>query len=145
MGLKITNVAKKYEEFGAYEWVNWIENISDEPTEIISELWDCACAFPLEGGEIRKWVAYYPDDAHSTRLYAPSGSQNISEEFHCNVDAAMRNRRLSHLYVGEKIVHTASGGRSSEEKAPFFNVHINGKGYIFTEHTNLSPCPLLSY
>ncbi|MDD6876524.1 MAG: hypothetical protein PUD44_01865, partial [Clostridiaceae bacterium] len=39
-GLQITNVAKKYEKFDAYEWVNYLENTSEQPTGILSELWD---------------------------------------------------------------------------------------------------------
>ena len=31
-GLKVTNIAKKYENFGAYEWVNYFENTSSKPT-----------------------------------------------------------------------------------------------------------------
>jgi len=47
-GLKITNIAKKYEKYDAWEWINYIENISDKPTAIISELWDCNVTLPVE-------------------------------------------------------------------------------------------------
>ena len=43
-GLKVTNIAKKYDKFGAYEWVNYLENTSDKCSGIITELWDCDCA-----------------------------------------------------------------------------------------------------
>ena len=33
-GLKVTNIATKHG--GAYEWVNWFENTSDQPTKVIS-------------------------------------------------------------------------------------------------------------
>lgn len=47
-GIKITNIAKKYDKYDAYEWVNYIENTSDKPSEIISDLWDCDCTLPLK-------------------------------------------------------------------------------------------------
>ena len=46
-GLKITNIAKKIDKFGSYEWVNWFENIGNKATGIISELWDASFALPL--------------------------------------------------------------------------------------------------
>ena len=45
-GIKITNIAKKYDKYDAYEWVNYIENTSEQPSEIISDLWDCDCTLP---------------------------------------------------------------------------------------------------
>ena len=44
-GLRITNVAAK--KGGAYEWVNWLENTADTPTQLISDLWDCDVALPM--------------------------------------------------------------------------------------------------
>lgn len=58
-GLKITNVAKKYEKFGVYEWVNYFENISAEPTEIISDLWDCDCVLLMKYEANRKYCAFF--------------------------------------------------------------------------------------
>lgn len=130
-GLKVTNIAKKYEKFDAYEWVNYIENISDTPTDIISELWDCDCTLPLEHENPRKWEAYYPDVKMATKIYAPTGSTWTNDEFYCNVDAIEANNRINHIYPGVTKIYSASGGRSSENNAPFFNIHKNGKGYIF--------------
>ena len=47
-GLKVTNIAKKHEKYGAYEWVNILENTGSENTPLISELFDCDCEFPCE-------------------------------------------------------------------------------------------------
>ena len=66
-GLKITNIAKKYDEFGAYEWVNYFENTSDMPSDIISELWDCDCSLPLEHEEEKRWVSFLPDVKTATK------------------------------------------------------------------------------
>ena len=73
-GLKITNVAKKYNDFGAYEWVNYIENMSDKPSGIISELWDCDAEFPIEREDPFKWEAYFPDAKVATKIYSPERS-----------------------------------------------------------------------
>ena len=44
-GLRITNVTRR--QGGAYEWVNWLENTAETPTQILSELWDCDVTLPL--------------------------------------------------------------------------------------------------
>ena len=130
-GIKITNIAKKYDKFGAYEWVNYIENTSDKPSEIISDLWDCDCTLPLKYEENRKWgEAYFPDAKTATKVYAPTGSVWSETEFSCDIDAICDNRRINHIYPGDTKEYSASGGRSSDERAPFFNIHKDGDGYI---------------
>lgn len=129
--LKVTNIAKKYEKSGAYEWVNYIESISNTPTEIISELWDCCCTMPLEHENPKKWEAYSPDANTATKVYAPTGSTWSKDEFYSDADTLKGNHRINHIYPGETKAYSASGGRSSENNAPFFNIHKNGKGYIF--------------
>ncbi|MBQ8758859.1 MAG: hypothetical protein IJZ20_04110, partial [Clostridia bacterium] len=130
-GLKITNVAKKYEKYDAYEWVSYIENTSDTPTDIISELWDCDCAFPMPHENPRKWEAYFPDEKTATKVYAPTGSTWTTDEFFCDVDKIKGHARINHIYPGMTKSYATVGGRSSESRAPFFNIHKNGKGYIF--------------
>lgn len=130
-GLKVTNIAKKYDEYNAYEWVNYFENTSDKPTEIISELWDCDCILPVEHEDDKKWVAYFPDKETATKIYAPTGSTWKTMEFYCNIDEFSNNIRPNHILPGETKDYSASNGRSSEARAPFFNIHKNGKGYLF--------------
>ena len=129
-GIKITNIAKKYDKFGAYEWVNYIENTSEQPSEIISDLWDCDCTLPLKYEENRKWEAYFPETKTATKVYAPTGSVWSKTEFSCDIDTIRDNCRINHIYPGDTKEYSASGGRSSEERAPFFNVHKDGEGYI---------------
>lgn len=129
-GIKITNIAKKYDKFGAYEWVNYIENTSDKPSEIISDLWDCDCTLPLKHEDNRKWEAYFPETKAATKVYAPTGSVWSQTEFSCDIDTIRDNRRINHIYPGDTKEYSASGGRSSEERAPFFNIHKDGEGYI---------------
>lgn len=130
-GLKITNIAKKYEKHGAYEWVNYIENISDEDTGILTELYDCDVTLPLAHEEPRYPTAQLPPIAEATKIYAPSGSTWDKKEFFCDVDEFADNKRKNHIYPGKTHSYRTSGGRSSEERAPFFNIHKNGAGYIF--------------
>lgn len=129
-GLVVTNVAKKYDKYGAYEWVNYFENTSNNPTEIISELWDCDVELPFETEENRKYQAYFPDEKHATKVYAPVGSTWNKYEFYCNADALYNNRYAYYLFPGETKHYATSGGRSSEAQAPFFNVCKNGAGFI---------------
>lgn len=130
-GLKITNIARKIGKFGAYEWVNWLENTSDKPTKMITKLCDCDVEMPLEHEEPKKYQAYLPDKATSTKVYAPSGSMWRYDEFYCNVDELRCNDIINHIYVGGTKEYTTDTGRSSDTEAPFFNVHKNGKGIIF--------------
>lgn len=129
-GLNVTNVLKKYDEYGAYEWVNYFENTSDKSSKIISELWDCDCSLELDHEENRKWEAYFPDVDKATKIYAPCGSTWTKKEFYCNIDKIEGNDRIYHIIPGQTKKYSASGGRSSEQNAPFFNILKNGKGYI---------------
>lgn len=128
--IKVTNVLKKYDKYGAYEWVNYFENISDMPSKIISELYDCDCILPMEYEENRKRGAYFPDSENATKIYAPKGSTWSKTEFYCDIDKIENNNRINHIYSGQTKKYAASGGRSSEQNAPFFNISKNGKGYI---------------
>ena len=130
-GLRITNIATKYNDFGAYEWVNYLENTGSEPTGVISELFDCDISLPLEHEEPYRGVAYMPDVKTATKIYAPAGSSGTRFEFSCDIDELCGHWPKHHILVGQSKHFATSGGRSSNnEHAPFFNIHKNGKGYI---------------
>lgn len=129
-GLVVTNVAKKHEKYGAYEWVNYLENTAEAPTEIISDLWDCCVEFPFEHEENKRHEAYFPDEKHCTKIYAPVGSTWSKKEFYCDVEELNDIKYTNYIFPGETKSYAASGGRSSEERAPFFNVYKNGAGFI---------------
>lgn len=129
-GLKVTNISKKHDKYGAYEWVNYFENTSDKPSEIISELWDCDCTLPLEHEEETKFVAYRPEPESASKIYAPSGSNVDKKEFYCDTDYVHERARPNHITVGETKNYSNLGGRSSNGNAPFFNISKNGMGYI---------------
>lgn len=128
--LTVTNILKKYGEYGAYEWVNYFENTSDMSSSIISELWDCDCSLQLEHEENRLKKAYFPDVDKATKIYAPCGSLWSKKEFYCNLDQIENNDRIHHITPGQTRKYSTSGGRSSNQNAPFFNISKNGKGYV---------------
>ncbi|MBQ8510866.1 MAG: alpha-galactosidase [Clostridia bacterium] len=128
--LRITNIARSIPGRDACEWYNLLENTGDTPTGIISELWDCVCTFPLPHEEPRRWTAVQPDLKKATKIFAPTGSTWAAEEFYCDPDKLVGNRRVNHIYAGESRDYTTTGGRSSEAQAPFFNIHKDGHGVV---------------
>jgi len=129
-GLKVTNILTKYPEYDAYEWVNWFENTSDAPTEIISELWDCNVSLPLKNEDEKRASAYIRDKKDMTQIYAPKGSDCSSIEFYCNIDEVEYSDFKGILDVGKTRCYQSLEGRSSQGKAPFFNIHKDGEGYV---------------
>lgn len=128
-GLKIVNILIRYDD--AYEWVNLFENTSSEPSQIISELWDGDITLPLPHEDPIGWTAFQPEVNDITTIYAPSGSTWDYDEFCSFADRKADNRFIGHLSPGTRKEYATSGGRSSEQNAPFFNIHKNGCGYLF--------------
>ncbi|MBQ8345134.1 MAG: alpha-galactosidase [Clostridia bacterium] len=129
-GLKVTNTATCYTDFGAWEWVNTWENTADEPTKILSELWDCDCELPMPHAEKRVPSPWTPVPSETTVIYHPNGSTTCDEfDFFTHVDDSVK--RTSFLFPGKtsKLYH-CGGGRSSHGNAPFFHVHHGGRGYF---------------
>ena len=130
-GLKITNIVKKHANH-AYEWVNWFENLGKEPTKIISELWDCDCELPFEKDESKRGPAYVAERDEMTRVFAPTGSSFTDYEFFSNpYDMGVENNP-PYLLTPDSAHKSFKniGGRSSDGRAPFFNIHRQGKGVI---------------
>lgn len=128
-GLRITNIATKNGD--AYEWVNRFENTSDKPTEIISELYDACLSLPLPHEEPLARTAFQPKFGDVTAVFAPTGSTWSYDEFCSYADRSENNRFIGHIPPGTQKRYATSGGRSSEQNAPFFNVHKDGTGYLF--------------
>ncbi len=129
-GLTVTNVAEKHMEYGAYEWVNYIENTGNEPTGVISELWDCNVSLPSNYEEPMRRTAYIPIQKKATKVYAPSGSNQSGKEFFCDVDCFEELSFKNHIQPGDVKKYSCEGGRSSDGSAPFFNISKDGAGYI---------------
>ena len=78
-----------------------------------------------------KAEAYFPDVNQATKLYAPSGSTWVKDEFYSNIGVLKDNSPINVIHPGTVKSYSASGGRSSEKKnAPFLIYIKNGKGYI---------------
>lgn len=130
-GLKVTNIAKKIDKFGAYEWVNWFENTGDKPTGIISDVWDACFSIPLEYEEAYSLNAYLRNFEDVTQIYNPSGSTCSQYEFHSKTVPNFGIDSQDYLKIGEVKKYGSSYGRSSDDQcAPFFNVHKKGNGFI---------------
>ena len=130
-GLKITNVAKKYEKYDAYEWVNYIENTSDERSGVITELFDCDITLPLPKEDPYVFQSYMPLPENATKIYSPNGSNCTRKEFFCDVDEPVCNGFNHYIYPGATKKYSPIGGRSADGTAPFFNIHKTGVGYVF--------------
>ena len=130
-GLTVTTVITLHPSHGAAEWVNVLENVSDEPTGIISELWDCDVSLPVAYEPANRWTAVRPTPEESTNIYAPFGSDLSADEFNYRRHGKNSFERESILFTGKEKSFTPSGGRSSQGTAPFFNVHKQGEGYFF--------------
>lgn len=127
-GLKITNILTCHEEYNAYEWVNYLENTSNEPSKMISELWDCDITLPMLHEEPYKPIAWKDWDA--TVVYAPAGCCDSAYEFYFKVDDAKKPIQDSRLFCGQTKKYAPIHGKSSWMQAPFFNIHKGGMGYI---------------
>ncbi len=121
-GLRVTNIAKKIPQFDAYEWVNWLENVSDSDTDIISELWDADVTIPWAHEENRKRTPWRPVKSRDMMIYSTAGSSSGPNDF------AEYSR---FIYPGDIQKYACNGGRSSDGFAPFFNVHQKGRGIIY--------------
>ena len=126
-GLRITNIFKKYDDFGAYEWVNYYENASNEPTGILSDVFDCDVLVPLENDDKVLNSFWLQSRESCTKVFAPYGSICSPAEFSYDPDA----QGLGHLKLGMQFNYYSEGGRSSDNHAPFFNINKENNGYIF--------------
>ena len=130
-GLKVTNIAKKIDKFGACEWVNWFENTGDKATGVISEVWDAYFSVVFEHEEEYKLNAYVPELDEVTQIYNPSGSSCSEYEFLAKRNSGFWLDSENWLKVGEVKKYGSSWGRPSDNKcAPFFNIHKKGKGFF---------------
>ena len=130
-GLHLTNVAKKYDAFGAYEWVNYLENTGDAPTPIISELWDCDCLLEMPHTEAAAPGPWVPDVTRETVVLNPRGSEQIDEtDFYMQMQNGGLFTKSVLLPNHSPKKFATVGGRSSGGNAPFFNVHQAECGYL---------------
>ncbi len=130
-GLKITNIAKKYDKYGAYEWVTYFENTGDADTQVITELYDCDADFAFEQDKRPESRAIVPDSS-AAKIFSPKGSAWTNDEFCCNPEeVAPGGQKPYYIFPDDIKEYSTDGGRSSQSKAPFFDINRQDKGVIF--------------
>ena len=134
-GLVLTNTLRYYPLFDACDWVNEWENTGENPSGIISELWDCDVLLPVSPGTPKTTgKAYLGKSENVIKVYSPRGSEWSEEEFFFDADKIKHNRHEGWLErVGDKKRYATVGGRSADSTyAPFFNIKHGEKeeGYI---------------
>lgn len=129
-GLTVTNIATKHGD--AYEWVNWFENTSDQPTAIISKLWDAHVSLPMEYEKPFVRTAQLPDPRETTMVYVPKGGFCSWDAFLAHGGEIVHNRAAGQLAPGKRNAKEfhASNGWSCEQNAPFFHICYRNQGYI---------------
>lgn len=130
-GLKVTNIARKYPDFDAWEWVNWLEMTGDAPSRLITDLCDCDAIFPFPADPPFAWTTNLPDPTKTMKVFAPDGSNWSDGEFYCDANRLEDNRFDQFLYPGFTQTYSPIGGRSCHGKAPFFNIFRQNAGLIF--------------
>ncbi len=130
-GLTVTNIAKKYADFGAYEWISYFENTGKENTLLISDLWDADVLLPIAHRNIRRATPYRPDKDKDAFVLNPCGSTQIdATDFYTDFDDGSHVFRNFIFPEKPPKTYKSSGGRSSNGNAPYFNIHQEGEGYI---------------
>ena len=129
-GLLVTNVAKKHEKFGAWEWVNTFENTGRENTGILSEILDSDVDLPMAHRAPRGKTPWLPSREHDLFVLNPLGSSAGEWDFYMVFDDGSVKPK-NFLYPDSPAKKYAPvGGRSSDGIAPFFHLHQEGKGYV---------------
>lgn len=130
-GLKITNIAKKYDKYGAYEWVTYFENTGEKDTDVISELFDCDADFAFEYDKRVASLAFVPKP-NTTKIFNPNGSTCNPDDFCADADEVFHAvDKINYIFPGDEKIYAADGGRSSQKHAPFFDINRMDKGVIF--------------
>jgi len=130
-GLTVTTVMKTYDDFGAFEWVNYFENTGNENTALITNLWDADVKLPIAHRAVRPKTPFRPDVKKDAFVLNPNGSTTIdATDFYSDFDDGSHPFR--NFIYPEKAPRTyaSCGGRSSDGCAPYFNIHQEGEGYI---------------
>ncbi len=118
-GLEITQSIKEYPNYGATEWVVSLNNNSSEHSGLITELFDCDIALPFEYDAPQTPGFNVKESAAA--IYNPKGSVWARDEF---VSSA------NYILPGKTQKYNNDGGRSSNGKAPFFDINRGDKGVI---------------
>ena len=118
-GLEITQCIKDYPQDNATEWVLSIYNNATEKSGLITDLFDCDIELPFDydapqtpGFNIREGTA---------KIINPVGSVWSRDEF---------SPISTYILPGKTHEYSNEGGRSSNGKAPFFDINKGDKGVV---------------
>ncbi len=132
-GLKVTNIAKKSEKYGVYEWANHFENLSKTDSPLITNLWDCDCTLPCHyQGPCEATKPILPNSLEHIRIFNPRGCSDDEHDFEMFVNDTPGV--YGDILFGDKTIeYKNEGGRSSAGRAPFFNLNQEhcGAGFIY--------------
>jgi len=129
--LTVTSVLREFPELGAYEWVQYFENTSTGNSGIVSDILDCDTLLPLEYTDTAR-QGYMPKDGSACVItmrgtvewkYYTDNDKDSAVEFGLTKEYLDKARGLTKSFAN-------SGGRSSNEMMPFFDVTASGSGYI---------------
>ena len=130
-GLQVTTCAKKYDDFGAYEWVSYFENVGKENTLLISDLWDADILLPIAHRNVRTPTPIRPNRNTDAFILNPFGSTGIDEtDFYTPFDDGSHSFRNFIFPNRPPKTFASKGGRSTNGNAPYFNIHQAGEGYL---------------
>lgn len=127
-GFSFTNIITFHGD--AIEWVNYLENNGNQPTEIISELNDADISLPLPHEDPRPFTAFYPEFEDCSIVEAPIGSTGTFDEFSAHEERLHEGSFVGNLPTNSKKTYAPTGGRSSDERAPFFCIRKGNMGYF---------------
>ena len=130
-GVKITLEKKEYKEFDAVEWVLYFENTSDTDSGILSEIDDCHITLPLP--DIR--VARPGFRTTEGNLVVTTMRGMVDGNYYWESDReSAEEYGLHHEYLDKAPNKTKrfanTGGRSSQEWMPFFDINSGENGYL---------------
>lgn len=121
-GLCVTRTLTYIKKYEAWEVVDHFANLSDTPTGVITELWDCDLELDAPKCAHRVGGAYIPESG-GMLIYNPMGSVWNNYEF-----SSMEER----IFAGETRSYECRGGRSSDLNAPFFRIDLgDGHGLFY--------------
>lgn len=130
-GVTVSVELKTYPKFNATEYVLWFENKSNKNSRIFSNINDCDSLFALEFPAPKK-PNYMPKEGDPciitmtgcvSNKYYWANDKVSAREFAFNLEYIDRP-----LYGKKRFENT--GGRSSQEMMPFFDVTSLGSGYV---------------
>lgn len=126
--LTVTPKITEYPEFDATEWVLWFENPGEEPSDMISNLWDANIRLPLPVPNAPR-SGFSPTSDH---LFVTSMQGCVDGSLYIHNDQTSAEEFSLHReYLYARTLRFANiTGRASDGTMPFFHLSAGGEGYF---------------